>query len=697
MHMESAQESGSMDIQQQDGRELLRGQINKLRKEIDALQAENKTSQYRLSLLSELYQAVESKLVRLEPEHTKLGEDITEIYRTETTRRILSIVCAGDKRESPRKTENPGGMTTVEVEETRTATATRETGAAAAPLPSGAPPSLYDPLVIFDMVLKLVAHDLPKHNEAIHRYQNRQYRESAQSLNEALALAKEAQYRMFIYMVAVCWSKTHIELSPEDVAPAAALDAPESPGGELSCAGRLCQGFIETVARPHVELGRNGLQRGEIWADPGLTEDLGFAKERLAQSSCEVNASFRVKVVMLDKHKGEDVWKTAMHYLTGSRQRAVYVRFIIVLVVYMLLACALAYEELSDEALRSIPSGAADFDVDTGLLLAPILIPRVPGTPGSLAVQHHFANFFAQQLPEWKLQWHNSTSKTPATGDAEVPFSNLIFTRDPPWAEVGDVGRLTLVAHYDSLYRPEGFIGAIDSAASCAMLMHVARSIDHALTKKWNDLESSGMAGLGLEEEKGVQIVFLDGEEAFVTWTATDSLYGARALAERWEAEAYSASAAYRSPLDSIDLFLLLDLLGAADPRVQSYFQETHWAYQRMAKLEERMRKLGLLKSTPKRPFLPESRKHPVQFSSAYVQDDHVPFMVRGVPVLHIIPMPFPPVWHTMEDDGEHLDPATVDDWAKIITAFATEWMELDGIINQPAEKRHEDGDKTEL
>jgi hypothetical protein len=32
----------------------------------------------------------------------------------------------------------------------------------------------------------------------------------------------------------------------------------------------------------------------------------------------------------------------------------------------------------------------------------------------------------------------------------------------------------------------------------------------------------------GLEEEKGVQIIFLDGEEAFVSWTNTDSLYGAR-------------------------------------------------------------------------------------------------------------------------------------------------------------------------
>jgi glutaminyl-peptide cyclotransferase len=90
------------------------------------------------------------------------------------------------------------------------------------------------------------------------------------------------------------------------------------------------------------------------------------------------------------------------------------------------------------------------------------------------------------------------------------------------------VGRLTLVAHYDSLFRPEGFIGATDSAAPCAMLLHAARSIDEALDKKWEAMTASGEAGSGMEEEKGVQIIFLDGEEAFLSWTATDSLYGAR-------------------------------------------------------------------------------------------------------------------------------------------------------------------------
>lgn len=108
------------------------------------------------------------------------------------------------------------------------------------------------------------------------------------------------------------------------------------------------------------------------------------------------------------------------------------------------------------------------------------------------------------------------------------PILQSHLSKRPPWAQNGDVSRLTLVAHYDSKYEPEGFIGAIDSAAPCAMLMHVARSIEDALTAKWDKMQKDGSAEDGLEETQGIQIIFLDGEEAFKHWTEEDSLYGAR-------------------------------------------------------------------------------------------------------------------------------------------------------------------------
>lgn len=183
-----------------------------------------------------------------------------------------------------------------------------------------------------------------------------------------------------------------------------------------------------------------------------------------------------------------------------------------------------AYHDLSDDTLKKLPGPGGDFDIHKGSLLAPILRPRVSGTEGNRAVRQHFVDFFQAQLPQWRIELHNSTSTTPVSSGKEVPFVNLIATRDPPGSSEGDVSRLALVAHYDSKYTPEGFIGATDSAAPCAMILHIARSIDSALSKKW-----AAATGDDFDvEHKGVQILLLDGEEAFKSWTDSDSLYGAR-------------------------------------------------------------------------------------------------------------------------------------------------------------------------
>lgn len=350
-----------------------------------------------------------------------------------------------------------------------------------------------------------------------------------------------------------------------------------------------------------------------------------------------------------------------------------------------------AYTALSDSSLESLPSpGKDDFNIKDGPLLAPILRPRVPGTPGSEAVLFHLVNFFAENLPRWELTFQNSTSVTPVSGGSEIPFTNLIATRDPPWLEdrEGEVGRLALVAHYDSKLTPEGFIGATDSAAPCAMLLHVARSIDEALTRKWEAMATEA-AEDGLEGHKGVQILLLDGEEAFATWTSTDSLYGARSLAEEWEQTMHPPMSTYSTPLASIDLFVLLDLLGAAKPTVPSYFKTTHWAYKHMSDAEQRLRSLGKFASPANHLFLNEPNKADTDmWMGGFIGDDHEPFMHRGVEILHIIPTPFPRVWHHIEDDGEHLDIDTVEDWAMLTTAFAAGWLDLEGYLEANQKRR---------
>lgn len=52
-------------------------------------------------------------------------------------------------------------------------------------------------------------------------------------------------------------------------------------------------------------------------------------------------------------------------------------------------------------------------------------------------------------------------------------------------------------------------------------------------------------------------------------------------------------------------------------------------------------------------------------------------FILLGVPVLHLIPSPFPEVWHTMDDNEENLDKTTIDNLNKILKVFVLEYLHL--------------------
>ena len=357
----------------------------------------------------------------------------------------------------------------------------------------------------------------------------------------------------------------------------------------------------------------------------------------------------------------------------------------------MIISLSIGYTQLPDEALEAIPRPGDAFNIKNGKLLSPILQPRVPGSPGSAAVLSHFARFFRSELPEWTITFQNSSTKVAALDNKEMPFVNMIATREPPWSSPGEIGYLTLVAHYDSLIKPEGFLGAIDSAAPCAMLMHTAKSLEDALTKKWAGMVEAG--GHEFEEHKGLQILFLDGEEAFDTWSDTDSIYGAKSLAAEMETSYYPALSTYHNALSTIHLFVLLDLLGSRNPKIPSYFKVTHWAYKKMADLEKRLRDHGLFASSGSTWFYDLDKSND-RWMGGMIGDDHVPFMARGVDVFHLIPSPFPPVWHKMSDDGEHLDMDTTEDWAVLVTAFAAEWMDVGDFAGAQSghRKRWDDG-----
>ncbi|KAM9734225.1 glutaminyl-peptide cyclotransferase-like a [Menidia menidia] len=292
--------------------------------------------------------------------------------------------------------------------------------------------------------------------------------------------------------------------------------------------------------------------------------------------------------------------------------------------------------------------------------LRPILIERLPGTPGSLAVQQHITSTLSSLSAGWSIDLDSFQSPTPR---GQVTFTNIVATLDPAVPR-----RLLLACHYDSKVLPPDprapervFLGASDSAVPCAMILELAASLDAQLRSfKQQKLPVT------------LQLVFFDGEESFEEWTATDSLYGSRHLAELMARTPHHAAAPHATALQAVDLFVLLDLLGGPDPLIANHFDNTVRWFDRLISAEKRLHRQGLLASHPA-----EQTYFRKDVYLGPVQDDHIPFLHRGVPVLHVIATPFPQFWHTLEDTEENMHRPTVENLTKIMAVFVAEYLSL--------------------
>ncbi|XP_059007841.1 glutaminyl-peptide cyclotransferase-like protein isoform X2 [Mustela nigripes] len=120
------------------------------------------------------------------------------------------------------------------------------------------------------------------------------------------------------------------------------------------------------------------------------------------------------------------------------------------------------------------------------------------------------------------------------------------------------------------------------------------------------------------------------------------------------------------------ELFMLLDLLGAPNPNFYSHFPHTARWFHRLRSIEKRLHRLNLLQSHPQEVMYFQPGEPP-----GSVEDDHIPFLRRGVPVLHLISMPFPDVWHTPHDSEANLHPPTVHNLSRILAVFLAEYLGL--------------------
>lgn len=254
--------------------------------------------------------------------------------------------------------------------------------------------------------------------------------------------------------------------------------------------------------------------------------------------------------------------------------------------------------------------------------------PRSIIDPGHLKTQQYIQNTL-RQYNGWTITLDRFNAVTPL---GSKQFTNIIADFD---TSPSNMHRIVFAAHYESkLFREFEFLGATDSALSCALLLELAKNVSQQ--QNWNGAKYN------------IQLIFFDGEEAIEFWSPSDSLYGSRHLALKWHLE---------NNLSSIKLFVLLDLLGALNPDVYNFDTNHQDGYDRLLRVQ-------MQEETLRRIYF----KNITEYS--YIEDDHTPFMEKGVPVIHVIPQPFPEVWHTKRDNYKALHWDSIGDLVKIFKRY---------------------------
>jgi len=279
-----------------------------------------------------------------------------------------------------------------------------------------------------------------------------------------------------------------------------------------------------------------------------------------------------------------------------------------------------------------------------------LAVVRVPDTTPHTSVQKFLLSKFNSN--SWKIETDSFETETPK---GIKKFTNLIFTHNNPNA----LRYLVIAAHYDSKYFQQfSFIGATDSAVPCALLLDAASSLLPQLNQQ---ILSEEIPTIGL------QIIFFDGEEAFrEEWTTDDSLYGSRHLAELWENTITDSG---KRRIEEIELFVLLDLIGTSSLNFVSFYHNTSRDFDRFISIERRLKDSRL--SSMSRPVFSHIYTPPM------IDDDHRPFLRKGVRVLHLIGLPFPSVWHTARDNLNCLHTDSILHFANIFKTFISEYLHL--------------------
>jgi glutaminyl-peptide cyclotransferase len=216
------------------------------------------------------------------------------------------------------------------------------------------------------------------------------------------------------------------------------------------------------------------------------------------------------------------------------------------------------------------------------------------------------------------------------TVEGKFPVRNIIAkypgTKD---------GIIVIGGHYDTNYplRNTAFVGANDGGSSTAILLEFA---NHLRGKK--------------RDGYSVWLVWTDGEEAVRQWSETDSVYGTKHLAARWQKD---------GTIKKIKAFLLADMIGDADLNIE---RESHSAPWLEDLVYEAATKLGYQSH-----FFARSLE---------IDDDHLPFVKLGVPCADIIDLDYGygnVFHHSPQDTMDKLSPKSLQIAGDVM--LQTVWM----------------------
>ncbi|KOC60619.1 Glutaminyl-peptide cyclotransferase [Habropoda laboriosa] len=257
----------------------------------------------------------------------------------------------------------------------------------------------------------------------------------------------------------------------------------------------------------------------------------------------------------------------------------------------------------------------------------------------------------------WTVESDRFKDQTPTFGTLE--FENIIAKLNPNAKRY-----LALACHYDSKYtRERNFIAATDSAVPCAQMINLAE----VMKDKLNSIKNNDIS---------LMLIFFDGEEAFREWGPKDSIYGARHLAKTWHNNYTTYNQGENiSELDKLDMLVLLDLIGAPDPTFYNYFSNTEKWYSLLIAIESTLASLNKFESYS---YEQPTQKYFQPYSmEASIEDDHIPFLHRDIPILHLVPYPFPKVWHKPSDNRDNIDLKTTENINKILRIFVASYLNI--------------------